>query len=287
MRRSVLLALCAVLAVTACSEQRLGRAEPACDPDRLGGAIVLAAQSVPGTAYAPCIDQLSVGWSYEHLVAESGQSRFWLNSDRVGSRFLQVTMEASCDLDDAVEVTSDEPGIARYEHVVQADVTSTVAIVPEGDEASSHRYAEEIATDVEGTVLAGRQLQVTILDGPGTTEDRIASALAEGHPVIVAGPRGEEEATVELQVRAGPADEVAVDRAIPLAAALEQLETHLAEPRYRATWYYVFEGGCVTYEFDAHGPSVATVTTDVERALGFLPLAGPREQARREGYVVP
>jgi hypothetical protein len=287
MRRSALLGLCAVLALTACSEQRLGRAEPACDPDRLGGAIILAAQSVPGTAYAPCIDQLNVGWSFEHLVAESGGSRFWLSSDRVGTRFLQVTMEATCDLDDTVEVASDEPGIARYELVVQADVTSTVAIVPEGDAASSRRYAEEIAADTEGTVLGGRRLEVTVLDGPGTTEERIAAALAADLPVIVAGARGEEEATVELQLRAGAADEVSVDRAIALATALERIADRLAEPRYRATWFYVFDGGCVTYEFDAHGPSVATVTTDVERALSFMPLAGPREWARRQGYVVP
>lgn len=286
LRRILSVGLAVALLSTGCV-QPVARVELACDPDDLSSAIVLAAQSVPGTSHAPCITQLNVGWSYEDLIGEAGRSRFWLSSDRVGERFVEVSMTATCDLGDAVPVTTDEPGIDRYERVERADVGQPVVIVPEGHEELSRRYAETIAGEVEGEVLAGRRLEVTVATGAGTTSERVASALAADAPVIVADVRGEEEGTVELQVPDGAGAAAAVDRSLPLAVALERIEQRLDEPRYQATWYYVFDGGCVTYEFDAHGASVSTVTTDVERALGFVSLAAGRERARELGYVVP
>jgi hypothetical protein len=297
-RRFILLGLCAALVLTACGEQRLGRRQPGCGQDELNGTHLIAAQSVPGIAFAPCINDLKVGWSYEHLVAQSGQSRFWLNSDRVGFHFLEVTLEATCDVEGAVEVATDENvfdeitgervAIPRYERVLQADFTLPITIVPEGtDDAGTLEYAGIIAFDLRGMALEGRTVEATIDDRDLPTEARIAEALAASRPVLVAGMRGQEQGTVELQMRAGSSAAVDVYRAVSLDEALEEIEGRHDQPRYRATWHYVFEGGCVTYEFDARGHTVSGVPADVEEALGFLPLTGAREWARQNGYEVP
>jgi hypothetical protein len=285
--RHVVIAICAVLGLTGCSEQRLGRQEPACDPTILSNAIVLAAQSLPGTAYAPCINDLKVGWSSEHLVAESGRSRLWLSSDRLGIRFVEVTMTASCDTSNATEVTSDEPGTRRYDDVIVSDFSTSVAIVPEGDEQGARDYATTISAQISRTVLAGRRLDVTLDDGPRTTQERIDAALAAQLPVIVTSVRGEEQGTVELQLPTRSGRLAQMDPAIPLARALERIERQLDEPRYQASWYYRFDGGCVAYDIDAHGPGVASVSADIEKALGLYPLAPARQWARQQGYVVP
>ena len=38
-----------------------------------------------------------------------------------------------------------------------------------------------------------------------------------------------------------------------------EIEDALEEPAYRATWHYLFGGGCATYEIDARGPGVVTI----------------------------
>lgn len=285
--RRVLVLILAVVASTACSDQGLGRQEPACDPTALSGALVLAAQSVPGTGYAPCIEDLKVGWSFEHLVARSGSSRFWLSSDRMGDRFVEVTLEATCDLGEAVEVESDEPAARRFDHVVRSDFSTTVVVVPEGNEPGARTYAVEISARISRTALAGRRLDATVDDGPLSTQERIDAALAAHLPVLVASARGREQQTVELQLPAPSGTAAAVHRTVPLAQALARIERQLDEPQYRATWYYRFDGGCVTYEIDARGPGVASVSSDIENALGLYPLAPAREWADQHGFVVP
>jgi hypothetical protein len=282
--RLVIMGLGVVLAASACGEQRLGRQDPACD--ELTTTIIMEAQAVPGLGYAACINDLKIGWSYEHLVAESGRSRFWLSSDRVGDRFVEVMVAATCDISEAVEVASDEPGITRYERIERADFETPLTVVPEGAEMSSRVYAAELALDLEGTMLAGRDLDIIVADASGTTADRIAAALQTGGPVLVAGTRGQEMGTVELQLPVRPGV-VEVKRDLPLDDALEEIEEELGTARYRATWFYVFDGGCATYHFDARGPTVRDVPTDVADALGFMDLTEPRELARRQGLVVP
>ncbi len=44
-------------------------------------------------------------------------------------------------------------------------------------------------------------------------------------------------------------------------------------PNLRATRYYLFDGGCVTYEFALEGPDAATLTFDADTALAFQPRA--------------
>ena len=42
-------------------------------------------------------------------------------------------------------------------------------------------------------------------------------------------------------------------------------------PGLRTTRYYLFDGGCVTYEFDFADDADAELIFDVEEALGFEP----------------
>ena len=49
----------------------------------------------------------------------------------------------------------------------------------------------------------------------------------------------------------------------------------------------MFEGGCVVYTFDAEGPGVSTIESDIEHALGLYNAEELREMARDVGYNVP
>jgi hypothetical protein len=42
------------------------------------------------------------------------------------------------------------------------------------------------------------------------------------------------------------------------------------EGHYRGSWYYLFDGGCVEYHFDAEGPEVDEIAGDVRDALSFF-----------------
>jgi hypothetical protein len=43
------------------------------------------------------------------------------------------------------------------------------------------------------------------------------------------------------------------------------------EPVLETTRYYLFPGGCVTYEFSLRGAGAAELLFDAEQALGFVP----------------
>jgi hypothetical protein len=93
---------------------------PLCDTGR-GGAdngVILMAQSVPTATRVPCVSAaLPLGWSFHHLDARNGVSRFWLDSDRDGQQAVEVRLQASCDTDGTTEVPSDREGMRRLERV--------------------------------------------------------------------------------------------------------------------------------------------------------------------------
>ena len=82
-----------------------------------------------------------------------------------------------------------------------------------------------------------------------TTAERIELAADSGAHVIVIGIRDVEEGTLGLLV-AGTTTEVTVDDLDDAIDAIEDAET---ESSYTGNWYYVFDGGCVVYTFDASG----------------------------------
>jgi hypothetical protein len=58
----------------------------------------LVAQAVPTATLFPCIDRLAPGWTYGGSEVRSGFVHFWLDSDRVGTDAVDVTMAATCDV---------------------------------------------------------------------------------------------------------------------------------------------------------------------------------------------
>jgi hypothetical protein len=79
--------------------------------------LILIAQAVPSAAQIPCITEFPVGWSFGGEHIQSGQARFWLDSDRAGYRAVTVTLAHSCDTAGTmrVPVEPDEAGTARFE----------------------------------------------------------------------------------------------------------------------------------------------------------------------------
>lgn len=286
MRRALALLLAASVLFAGCNSE-LGQATPACGEDMVTGAIIISAQAVPGSAYAPCIAGLKPGWEYEPLVPRSGQSRFWLSSDRVGFHFLEVTFEAGCDIPpEAQQFRSDEPEIPLYIAVAVADYVVEVTIVPEGDDPDHHRYADEVAQQLGSSRSGARLVRAGVDASPSPTSERIAAALDAGRAVMVVGDREHEEHTVELHLRE-PDGETEVIGGIDLRQAIEEVSGPLGDPRYQAVWFYPFEGGCVTYRFDAEGPGADSIASEVKEALGFTDLAPLRELGRQVGYVLP
>jgi hypothetical protein len=88
-----------------------------------GNGVILMAQSVPSAAWAPCLTPLPSGWSFVHLVARDGVSRFWLDSDRDGTKAIEVRLEESCDTTGTTEIASDREHMHRLERVRQVSPT--------------------------------------------------------------------------------------------------------------------------------------------------------------------
>jgi tRNA A-37 threonylcarbamoyl transferase component Bud32 len=77
----------------------------------------LQAQSVPSASVVPCLRPLPAGWTLGSANVRSGWSQFTLDHDRVGSRALVVRLTATCETGGAVQRSSDEAGMRRYERV--------------------------------------------------------------------------------------------------------------------------------------------------------------------------
>jgi hypothetical protein len=94
---------------------------PACsqgDEGAAGNGVVLMAQSVPSAAWVPCLrTALPLGWTFHHLDARTGVSRFWLDSDRDGDQAIEVRLEQTCDTAGATEIPSDRDEMDRLERV--------------------------------------------------------------------------------------------------------------------------------------------------------------------------
>ncbi len=93
--------------------RNLGAYAPGCGT---GHSMILGAQAVPSAALLPCIAALPAGWNIGGADIASGQSSFWLDSDRAGPRAVTVTLTATCDTSGARQIPSDQPGARRFEH---------------------------------------------------------------------------------------------------------------------------------------------------------------------------
>jgi len=288
-RRLLPLILAGALVASGCISH-LGRRIPGCggdDINEINNAIILTAQSVRGSAYVPCISELKPGWQYEHLEARTGQTRFWISSDRVGERFLEVTFTGSCDLTGAAETPSDELGIRLFVEEIEADFYVRITVIPEGGGQDYRAYALEIAQDI-GTMRVDNRLVSALIDSTDLpTAVRIRLSLADGQAVFVVGALEHEEHTVELHFLA-PGDSVpTVLPGLSAREAVEKVGELLGDPHYRAVWHYPFQNGCVTYRIDATGLGVDRISYEIKDALGFLLLAPLREYGETVGFNIP
>ena len=127
MRRRLLLVALACLALAGCV--RPGSAdfsqarEPACRyQGRQGTALmVLMAQAVPTASQLPCVELLPAGWSVSDVFVRNGRVRFSLDSDRVGTRAVQVILAQFCTLGQVTRVPSDHSGTRRYQQVISIE----------------------------------------------------------------------------------------------------------------------------------------------------------------------
>lgn len=126
MRRRLLVAVaCLLLAgcVRPASTELAQTREPACRyQGRQGTALmILMAQAVPSASQLPCVELLPAGWSVSDVFVRNGRVRFSLDSDRVGSRAVQVVLEQFCTLGDATRVPSDHSVARRYQKVISIE----------------------------------------------------------------------------------------------------------------------------------------------------------------------
>ncbi|MBT8214164.1 MAG: hypothetical protein KJP12_02990 [Acidimicrobiia bacterium] len=279
MRRGVLLLVVFALLTSACASQ-LGRRAPRCSDSRTtpSGEVVLQAQAVQEAEWGPCLNDLPVGWEYEHQEHKLGEARFWLDSDRMGDRFVTVRLVESCDVSGATAADESHPAIDRFVIENRVDRDVPVVIIPLGDRPRT--YAIAIQVLIDGQPIDGRVIDVTIDDsaGPERIAERREAAFAQGAAVVVVDDLDVEENTATLILNRGDDPErIDVDD-------LEELLSDDLEPiSYRATWFHVFEGGCIIYEIEADGPGSDTVIADLDRALGFYDLEALRDYGRSQG----
>jgi hypothetical protein len=277
-RLAILLALLALVA-SGCATT-LGRSVPECDDAQ--GTLILSIQSVPGSQYVSCIFGLKAGWKYQDLKAESGESFYTLDSDRMGDGFVRVENVLSCDVGDAVLEDELDTGVALWKDV-EAEIDVNIVIVPEGPSDRTSTRGVEIALKLEDSEIRGRAVVVSSSRPDESTRARIDQAAASGAHVIIIGIRDAEEGTLTLLIR-GTNVEIEVD---DLDDALEAIENAESESSYTGTWYYEFDSGCVVYTFNAEGSGVATLDEDIQTALSLYNAEALRESARDAGYQLP
>ncbi len=270
-----------LLAATACASD-LGPGTPACPegPDANVAAItILQLQAVPDAKWGPCIAELKVGWEYSEHFTESGRSSFWLDSDRMGDRFIEARLTSQCDTTGALPAPHPQPGVERLIRVREQPGPIQLAIIPV---APRHRsYAGAVLAELDGVRVEGRALApfVPVSNAPAAVQ--IERALGNGQIAVIVDDREEANGTIEVR-RPGAQAEVGI-RTTDL---IEEIEDDLGHPRYRAEWFHRFEGGCITYFFDAEGSGAETVVEEIDDVLGLYPLAELRRGARAQGWEV-
>ncbi|NNC74698.1 MAG: hypothetical protein HKN93_04220 [Acidimicrobiia bacterium] len=279
MRRTIaLVAACAML--TAACASTLGRTAPRCSDgrDSPSGEVVLQAQAVVSAAWGPCLNDLPVGWEYEHQEHKLGEARFWLDSDRMGDRFVTVRLVDSCDIAGADDAAESHPAVDRWVIEDRVDRNVPVVIIPLGDRPRN--YALGIQVLLDGQTVGDRAFDVTVDDsaGPERIAERRDAAFARGAAVLVVDDLDVADNTATLMMdRADSPDRVEIDE------LEELLSDDLEKVSYTATWFHLFDGGCIVYEIDAEGPGADSVSFELDRALGFYNLEALREFGRSQG----
>lgn len=278
-RRVTLLVAALTVVMSACSDLGLGQAECAAPAANVSPANVLTVQAVPTAKYTPCLNELRLGWDSVTWFARSGEAGFAIS--RSVSPFLEVTVTEACDVGVATLVESGYPDIQRYEDISAELGDVNITLVPSGE--LPLQSAQSLVQRFSGADIEGRPVNFIIdavFDDPVTF--RVNDALAAGHYVWIIEALDAEEGKVEVR---GNNPAVAASRLSP-GDALDLIEDFVPSPHYRGNWYFTFEGGCITYEFNARGVLAESVAEDADDALGFYDAAGLRRVARDAGFDI-
>jgi hypothetical protein len=240
-------------------------------------ATVLALQAVPTADYAPCLNSVKLGWDDVDYRVERGLATIEIG--REFSSFLEVRLTESCDVGGAVPVPSGLDDVQRFESIDQVVAEIRVTIIPTGDRPRIHALG--LADDLEGIQIEGRAVVFTVdEDIDFSVRTRVNSALFTDDYVWIIDDLDMEEDTLELRRTADGEGA----RGLSVEHALDRMEDMTPEVRYKGKWFLVFNGGCITYDFDAKGTVAETVAEDAEEAISLFPNAELREAGRRAGY---
>lgn len=279
--RRLHLALVVVPALLAAACGNVGVGLPGCQTPLANPAeaTLLALQAVPTADYAPCLNSLKLGWDEVDYEVESGMARIEIG--REFSSFLEVRLTESCDVGDAVEVPSDVEDVTRYESITAVGSEIRVTLIPTGERPRIH--ALTLAAEMAGARVDGRPVVFTVdeeIDFEVRT--RVNAALFTDQYVWIINDLDIEEGTLELR-RTAQGEGA---RGITVHEAMDRIEDMTPEVSYKGQWYQVFNGGCITYDFDAEGTVATTVAADAAQAIGLYPNAELREVGRDAGYEI-
>ena len=278
MRPRIIFAVAAALLAAACSNS-IGLGLPACDrpPSDPSGATVIVAQAVPRAVYAPCINSLKLGWDEVELKVQSGRAS--LEIGREFNSFLEVSLTETCDVSSATPVPSSLEGANRYEDLRIVRQEIPVRLIPTGERPRLH--ALMLAEQLSGVRLDDRPVVFSVDENIDfEVRTRVNDALFDDQYVWIINDLDVEEGTLEMRLTADGEGA----RGMTVDDALERLEDLVPDVAYKGRWYFVFEGGCITYDFDAEGTVAATLEQDASEAIGFYDNAALIEAGRRAGY---
>lgn len=228
-----------------------------------GSAVILMAQAVPSAAMVPCVDELEPGWSFSEFKARRGAARLTFGSAAVGDDFLSVHLGESCPAapDEELAVVSGGSARVSREVVVTAPPEVAVAVVPlAGRHAAA---ATKVVLDLDRNGITGE-----VVPAGRPAGERLSEALAAGHHALLVDDLSLADALVHVY-RPGEGRAERVDRE-DIVDLLQDAAAAAADQTYQGTWQFRFDGGCVTYEFDAAGPGAAGLGEMVTAALSFV-----------------
>jgi hypothetical protein len=280
--RRLLILLTIVLAASGCSSH-LGLGEADCSPVTadVSSSNVLTVQAVPTAKYTPCVNELRLGWDQVDWFAEDGRAGIKILRFSPSSTFLTATVTKSCDVSVAVAVESGFTDIDRFEDIELQPAGIEIAIVPSGDGPLSS--ARQLADELAGVEVDDRPVSYTIdeaIDEP--VSSRVELALSQFDYVLIIDEVDAEDGTVQLNSNKSGATGHDLDP----QQALDLIEEVVPDVFYRGDWYFTFDGGCITYEFDATGNLAETIAADAEDSLGFYPAHELRQFAEDAGFDI-
>jgi len=273
--------LAIVLVQGGCSNLGLGEADCSAFIPDVSSANILTVQAVPTAKYTPCVNELPLGWDTAESFAESGRGGIRIVRGTPPSTFLTATVTESCDVSEAVVAESGFADIDRFEDIELQPVEIKISVVPSGEVPLTS--ARELVAELAEVEIDNRPVTYTIdeaIDEP--VSSRVEDALLQYDYVLIIDEVDAEDGTAQLRSNASSA----AGHDLEPEEALDLIEEEVPDVSYRGNWYFTFDGGCITYDFDATGALAETIAEDAEDSLGFYPAQELRNFAKEQGYNI-